>query len=115
MRRALAFLLPFGLVLSPLAACGSDDKVGKGGECSLATDCAPGLICIPQKDTRVCSDDLSNVAGKPPPDGGAAEAGEGGDADLDQLAPDDRTTPMDTGTPDTSKPDTGPADASDAG
>jgi hypothetical protein len=120
--RALALGLTGTLgVLLLASACGSSSNaVGPGGECFLATDCAPGLVCIEQANkTRVCSDDLSRVAGRPPPEGGAAEAdgGEGGVEPDGSDTPDTSTPVPDTGIPDTNTPppDTGtpPADAGD--
>lgn len=94
-------------------------RVGPGGECFVATDCAPGLICIEQADkTRVCSDDLSRVAGRAPPEAGPEEQ-DGGDAEggvPDGSAGDVTQPPPDTGLPDTNQPppDTG-APPQDAG
>ncbi|MDF2693014.1 MAG: hypothetical protein K0S65_1397 [Labilithrix sp.] len=106
----------FGVVVF-VSACGSKSSaMGAGDECFLATDCAPGLICIEQANkTRICSDDLSRVAGRPPPEGGAE-----GDAANEEGGTDgsvaDRTAPPDTGVPDTNTPppDTGaPPDSGD--
>ena len=48
------FVTPFGFACTPTA-----DPVGRGGECFLAIDCAPGLVCLEQSNkTRMCSDDL---------------------------------------------------------
>ncbi|MBX3209937.1 MAG: hypothetical protein KF764_33210 [Labilithrix sp.] len=91
------------------AACAPESsRVGPGGECFLATDCEPGLICIEQANkTRICSDDLSRVSGRPPPEGdegdAASEGGAGeplpdGGQPEDTGAP-DRNAPPDTGTP----------------
>jgi hypothetical protein len=90
-----------------LVACSSKAKlVPQGGDCLQATDCADGLVCIPQPDgRRLCDNDLSGVqmiedaAGPAVPDAsrrdGSAEAGQdsGPTADAD---------PGDTGTSDTS-------------
>jgi hypothetical protein len=83
-------------------------QVGAGGECFLATDCAPGLICIEQADkTRICSDDLSRVAGRPPAEPEEADGG-GGEGGMPEASANDVTQPPeDTGAPDTSPPDTG--------
>jgi hypothetical protein len=43
-------------------ACSSNDPIGSGGQCFETTDCAAGLVCIPQKDgSRICSSDLSSI------------------------------------------------------
>ena len=65
--------------------CGTKAKlVAQGGECFQATDCADGLVCIPQKDgRRICDNDLSGIqvtedAAPPPPrDGGRDGASDG--------------------------------------
>lgn len=90
------------------AACDADTtRVGAGAECFLATDCEPGLVCVPQQNgSRICSSDLSRVAGRPPPEAGPRDAGEAGDADEDAEVPDaGEDAPVDTGI----------ADAADAG
>src|SRR5689334_1338756 len=76
--RALA--VGSSVVAGPLLVVGSctvkSNPVGSGGECFLAADCAPGLVCVEQPNkTRLCSDDLERVAGRPPPEGGAADTG----------------------------------------
>lgn len=94
------------------AACDADTtRVGAGAECFLATDCEPGLVCVPQSNgSRICSSDLRGVAGRPPPEAGPRDAGEAGDADEDAEAQDGGgDAGVDTGI------DTGIADASDAG
>ena len=81
------------------SACASKaNLVSAGGECFLATDCAPGLVCVEQQNkNRVCSDDLTRVAGRTPPEAGAGEAG---DAQTDgAIVQPDGTPPADTGTP----------------
>jgi hypothetical protein len=92
------------LVLVLASACESSaGSVGPGGECSLATDCTPGLICIEQENgARICSDDLTRVAGDPPSNGGGNDAS----ADADDASISDATPPRDSGA-DTSRPDTG--------
>jgi len=116
--RAAAIAIPLALALGPLvlviASCNSSTNlVDKGGECFLASDCAPGLVCVEVNRQRVCTDDITGVAGRSPPEGGMPrEGGEGGDADPD--APVQETGPTDTGVSDTGKPvDTGtpPVDA----
>jgi len=106
-----------GLVVALMAvpallaiACGADTKALQAGEaCFAATDCAPGLVCVPQRGgASVCSNDLTQVTGKPPAEAGAAEAG---DAQTDGPRVDGEVP--DTGT-DTGV-DTGIVDAGDAG
>jgi hypothetical protein len=113
--RAAAIAVPLALTLGPvafaIASCNaSTNLVNKGGECFLASDCAPGLVCVEINKQRVCSDDLTGVAGRPPPEGGAPrEAGEGGDADPDAPQPvEDSGT--DTNKPDNFIPDTSVVD-----
>jgi hypothetical protein len=105
--KALVVVLPVIASLLPVVACGKESNaVGPGGECFLATDCEPGLVCVPQRDgTRLCSNDLTRVAGDVPPEAGA-DAREGGDAPADGPV-----QVPDTGT-DTSVP---PQDAADEG
>lgn len=90
------------------AACDpTATSVGPGGECFVATDCQPGLVCLEQPNkTRICSSDLSRVAGQTPPDGGNAadDGGEGGMTDGPISPADattDRTLVQDTGVKDT--------------
>jgi hypothetical protein len=104
--------LVFGVVV--LVACSTQPAAsGAGEECFQATDCQSGLICVPQPSgARLCSNDLSKVAGRPPPEAGAADTGgdgprEGAPAD----GPKQDTSMPDTSVPDTSAPDTSVADA----
>jgi hypothetical protein len=99
--------LLLGLVwagLLAIAACSSKAAlVGLGGECSLATDCVDGLICAPQPNKpSVCTDDLSTVAGKSPPEAGAAKDA-ATDARSDGAVKDsgtDAAPPQEAGPPD---------------
>ncbi len=108
-RRLLGFgALTLAVALVPQACSQKDSALAKGQPCFLASDCQPGLVCVPQNDgTRICTDDINGVAGEGPReagrDGNMPEAGEGGDA------PSDGPPPMDTGVQDTGQ-DTGPAD-----
>jgi hypothetical protein len=88
------------------AACGGDDPVVAGGDCTLATDCQPGLVCVPQGSKHVCSSDLSKVAGQVEADGGN-KGTDGGDASTGDGG--NVTPPKDSGTPDTGMgtPDSG--------
>ncbi len=93
------------------AACASSaSKVGAGAECFLASDCEDGLVCVPQPNGgRVCSNDISRVAGRPPAEGGAGDANvaDATDAPVNDAPAD--SPPQDTGT------DTGPVDAGQDG
>ncbi|AKV01798.1 hypothetical protein AKJ09_08461 [Labilithrix luteola] len=114
--RMLVVLGPVAAFALFPAACSSNSEQAAGGECFLATDCAPGLICIEQRDgTRRCSDDLTSVVGKPPGEAGAA-ATDGGDGEAaapgDASGGDDAATKPDTSKPDTSTPDTSVPDTS---
>ena len=109
-------LVPFGIpllfvggLLGVVAACAKDNAaIDKGGECFFANECAPGLVCVEQRDKgiRICTDDLSEVAGDPPGMGGeegdaeaeGGEGGEGGTTDGPVVIPD---TGTDQGTTDT--------------
>lgn len=106
---AVPIAAAFGLAF--LACNANTTRVGAGAECFLATDCEPGLVCVPQQNgSRICSSDLSRVAGRPPPDAGPRDAGEAGDADEDATVEDSgQDAPVDTGV------DTGIADAADSG
>jgi hypothetical protein len=116
--RIAAVALPIAAAWAPLGACsGPSAAVDRGGACYLATDCAPGLVCVPQKNgTRICTDDLTGL-GAPPPEGGAGDSGDAGDATEETPIEPPDTGPPDTGPPDTGPPDTGPppGDAGDEG
>src|SRR5579859_6289604 len=93
MRRIwLAFMVALG-PLAPFACSTSAAPVALGGQCELTTDCASGLVCLPQAangavqcgtvqtGTRVCTNDTTGVQcledGAAPGEGGAA-GGKGG-------------------------------------
>lgn len=105
----------FLLLLLPLACTPDTERVGAGGECFIASDCQPGLVCVPQRGgARACSSDLSQVVGRPP------AMGEAGAADAESDGPEEGSLPeidagQDTSVPDTSVPDTSVADAADSG
>ena len=93
-------------LIAVLAACSKENAaIEKGGECFFASDCAPGLICVEQrgKGVRICTDDLSEVAGDPPEMGegdASDEAGEAGETDGPVVISDtgtDQNVGMDTG------------------
>ena len=120
-RRAAVVLAPLLIILVPLLAplgCSDDATlVGPGEECFAATDCQPGLVCVPQRSgSRLCTNDLTQVVGRPPPDGAAAaEAGEAGEGGPVEGGETDGPV-QDTSMPDTSMPDTSmPVDAAEAG
>lgn len=107
---ALGFSVSLGAGVSSVSCSSGGGLVGPGGECFLATDCAPGLICIEQPNkTRVCSDDLRRVAGRTPPEGGADEDG-GPEGGATSDAPDQPPDPEDSGVQDTGIQDTGTQD-----
>jgi hypothetical protein len=98
-----------GIAVSPLACAPDRVLVGAGGECFTATDCEPGLVCVPQRSgARACSADLSQVVGRPPPagqqdaardadeEGSTPEGGPGQDAAVDTGV--DTGAAADTGT-----------------
>jgi hypothetical protein len=105
------------LACIPLACSTSQALLGSGQTCLAATDCQPGLVCVPengqngQGGPRVCSDDLSGVQKTETNDSGNAAMGEGGGGEggggsegggggtTDGTAPSDTgTTSTDTGT-----------------
>jgi hypothetical protein len=95
-------LLPCAALLLA-AACASKAKlVAQGGECLQATDCADGLVCVPQKDgSRICDNDLSGVQktedASPPPakDGGPKDGAT--DGAVTDAPPPPADAPDDTG------------------
>jgi hypothetical protein len=113
--RAVVALVPVVLaVVVPLACSDKAALSGPGEECFAATDCQAGLVCVPQRTgARLCSSDLTQVEGRPPPEAGA-DAGEAGDGPTEGAVTDGPV--QDTSTPDTSKPDTSTGmDAAEAG
>lgn len=95
-----------------VGACSKENAaIDRGGECFFASDCAPGLVCVEQRNkTRICTDDLTGVAGEPPDQGGGEDGGgeggedgepvEGGTTDGPVTLPDtgaDTNNPIDTG------------------
>jgi hypothetical protein len=117
--RAAVVIGPIAVGLVMFACAAEPSLSGAGGECFAATDCVEGLVCVPQRDgARLCSDDLSQVTGRPPPEGGMmTEAGDGPSEANPSDGPQGQDTSMpDTSMPDTSMPDTStPVDAGDAG
>lgn len=98
-----------------VAACATKPAAaGAGDECFEATDCQAGLICVPQPSgARICSNDLTKVTGRPPPEAGAADTGRDGpnEGSVKDGPGQDTSTMPDTSIPDTSVPDTSIADA----
>ncbi len=94
----VALLLAVGLAAGPAGCTPDNPRVQKGGECFLATDCAPGLICVPLRSgARLCSDDVSQVSGRPPPEAGVADAGDAGPNDSGPVPDAAPTDPGDAG------------------
>lgn len=113
--RAAVVLGPLLLaIVVPLACSNTTTLSGPGEECFAATDCQPGFVCVPQRGgSRLCSNDLTQVVGRPPPEAGAAD-GEAGEGSAEGAVPDGPD--QDTSTPDTSTPDTSTGmDAAEAG
>lgn len=94
-----------GAFVTASVACAPERVlVGAGGECFTASDCEPGLVCIPQRSgARVCSADLAQVAGRPPAMG-REDAATAEDAETDAPQPDEDSG---QGQPDTGVVDTG--------
>ena len=107
----LVALVPLVLTIVLPLACGSDSSLaGPGEECFAATDCQAGLVCVPQRGgSRLCSNDLTMVAGRPPPEAGAAADGEAGADGPTEGATSDAPV-QDTNVPDTNVPDANVAD-----
>ncbi len=110
--RKLFALVPIVLgIAGPLSmgACSSASLVPAGGECLQATDCEPGLVCIPSGGKRVCSADLSTIATVPEAGGNDAAPRDGG-LDVITYDADAAPPPKDTGVPDNNPPppDSGP-------
>jgi len=99
---------PLGVLALQGAGCDPNvTRVGAGGECFVATDCEPGLVCVPQRNgARMCSADLSQVVGRPP----AMDSGGGGEAGEADASEDGQSPPADSGPGDANVVDTG-ADA----
>lgn len=110
MRRLVPLGIPLLLWGGVLGACSTkNEAIASGGECFFATDCAPGLVCVEQRNkTRICTDDLSGVAGEPPDPGGDQDGGDGEGGDPSEAgATDGPPVIQDTGTDTTTAPDTG--------
>ncbi|HXX70117.1 MAG TPA: hypothetical protein VEK07_23260 [Polyangiaceae bacterium] len=63
MRDLLRAFAPATLALTASLGCSTPEALGgPGAPCTLATDCAEGLVCIPQSNnTRQCSNDLAAI------------------------------------------------------
>lgn len=110
---AVGLTAALGALVVAAACAPESSRVGPGGECFLATDCEPGLVCIEQANkTRICSDDLSRVSGQPPAGGDGDDDGDAASEGGGPPSPDGAPV-EDTGAPDTAAPpDTGaPSDA----
>jgi hypothetical protein len=90
-------LVAAGLII--LACAQETSPVGPGEECFVASDCRPGLVCVPQRGgARQCSDDLSQVTGRPP----SQPNGDSGDNDASDDGPPVEDGPVqEAGDPDT--------------
>jgi hypothetical protein len=105
-------------------ACSTPESLaGEGGSCFLATDCQPGLVCVPKSDgTRACSSNLSTIEHTPfaPGEAGAsAEAGEAGaspdSAVAEGAAPADSAATDAGGPLDSAAPEAGAGDGAQPG
>jgi len=102
----LATLVPF--VLLALSSCSESKLVGEGSDCLQATDCEPGLACVPLSDgRRVCRSDLSGAQPTPEIDSGTRDANSA-DASRDADAAVRDVNRPDTNVADTNVPDTQP-------
>jgi hypothetical protein len=118
------------IVIAALEACGSKSPlVGEGGQCYQATDCAAGLVCIPQENgTSICDNNLNSIemtemsdsgeeAGANPLADGAAEMMNADAGAIDANAPrpdangDANVPPGDANTPPVDANQTPPVDA----
>lgn len=109
--QAAVVLVPLLLAVVVPLACSSETALsGPGEECFAATDCQAGLVCVPQRGgSRLCSNDLTQVVGRPPPEAGAEDVDGGGDGPTEGAVTDGPV-------PDTSVPDTSTGtDAAEAG
>jgi hypothetical protein len=109
--------LTLAITASVVSACSSKAQLaGQGGECNVATDCQPGLVCEPQKSgSSLCSNNLGSIQQLPPtPDSGAPQAASDASADDAGSGPSDDAgspTTKDTGAP---PADTGAPPSADA-
>lgn len=79
--RALGFAVAVAVLAALPSACSTSQSLAAAGQaCLNATDCQPGLVCLPSGNgaDRVCSDDLSGVQKTETTDAGAAMGKEGG-------------------------------------
>ncbi|WP_394839580.1 hypothetical protein LVJ94_22095 [Pendulispora rubella] len=91
-----------------MASCSESKFSGEGSDCLQATDCEPGLACVPLNDgRRVCKSDLSGAQPRPENDSGRRD-GNAGDASRDADAAVRDVNRPDTNVPDTNVPDTQP-------
>lgn len=123
-------LVASGVLVAAGSACTSmSGAAGEGEECFVATDCAPGLVCVEQASgARICTGDLSRVGGRPrqradhdpegdggaedeASDGAAPPASPGVDAGGADAGPRDAGGAVDAGGADAGPPDAGPPDA----
>lgn len=105
--RALAFAMAVAALAALPSACSTSQALAAAGQaCLNATDCQPGLVCLPSGNgsDRVCSNDLSGIQKTESTDSGAVikEAGareggaiEGGSSDAGATP--DTSQPVDSG------------------
>lgn len=90
--------------LAGLACSVKAASVGAGAECFSASDCDPGLVCVPQRGgARLCSNDVSKITGNPPSDSTSVDAS-GDETDAMPMAP-----ALDASTRDAARGDAGDA------
>ena len=72
-----------GCLVAMAAACASPKLALDGEPCAVATDCADGLICVPEGEARLCRGSAAGLGNAPPAaaDSGASPPAEGGAAD----------------------------------
>ena len=72
-----------------VAACGGPQEPAEEGEsCYRDADCAAGLVCVPGREGRACSRDISGLISQvegppPPPDAGMPVDDAGGEPPAD--------------------------------
>ena len=102
--RVVGLAFAVGMMVALPAACSSTQSLAAAGQaCLNATDCQPGLVCVPDGtgNERACSDDLSGIQKTESTDSGAAMAAEGGAKEggsTDAATQDTFQPPVDSGT-----------------
>ncbi len=106
--KASFFALVIFVATGIVTACSEPPKlVGEGAACAVTTDCALGLVCVPQQTGRNCTGDVTSIAKATPqpstdagrdgdaPEGGEAGEGGPGDAAIPSEAAIDSSPPVD--------------------